>query len=67
MNNPQYAGMFKENFMKICTAAEGNKAAAGQEQAVHRGRNRIAADLQLVGPMTGWSFKSRPNQRSWIS
>ncbi len=30
-SNPQFAGMFKENFLKICTA-EGNKAAAGKNK-----------------------------------
>ena len=30
-SNPQFAGMFKENFLKICTT-EGNKAAAAKNK-----------------------------------
>ncbi len=42
--NPQFAGMFKENFMKICTA-EGNKAATAKNKPF---TDQEAARLQQI-------------------
>lgn len=61
VNNPQYAGMFKENFMKICTA-EGNKAAAARNKPFTEEETARMQQICSCGADDGLEhFKSRPN------
>jgi Tfp pilus assembly protein PilV len=60
-NNPQYAGMFKESFMKICTA-EGNKAAAARNKPFTEEETARMEQICSCGAEGGLEhFKNRPN------